>query len=241
MDKTEGIHESTIHSEILGEEVTFQYYIPKNYTDLYKYHTIFTFDSQDFFKYGQIDRIYERLYKENKIERAIIIGIPYPTVEWRNHYFHPEGDKSTDFMRFVTKEFAPFVDKNFSTFKMGSSRILMGESLAGSFALKTAISYPNTFNKVLAFSPMISDTFKDFIIESPGIEKIDFYHTIGLDEKQFTTIMGKEADFLTPNRELNEEIEYTPYLYTYKELEGGHIWKTWKPELEHAVEYFIKK
>lgn len=241
MDKQHGIHESTLYSEILGEEITFQYYIPKNYTDLYKYHTIYSFDSQDFFKYGQIERVYERLFKNEEIERAIIVGIPYPSVSWRTHYFHPEGEHTTNFMRFITKEFTPFIDKEFSTFKIRSSRILMGESLAGSFALKTAITYPNTFEKVLAFSPMISEDFSDYILESPGVEKIDFYHTIGLEEDDFTTIMGEQADFLTPNRALHEELQFIPYDYVYKELEGSHIWKTWKPELDSAIRYFLEK
>ena len=238
MDFTTGIHNNEIHSNILNETIMFEYYIPKDFDENRKYHVYYTFDSQDFFKYGQINRIYERLFKDGEIEAAIIVGIPYPSVEWRNHHFQPEGEHTDEFMEFIAKEFVPFVDDTFPTIQNRDSRALMGESLAGSFSIKLAINYPKMFKNVLAFSPEVTDEFYNEIIEREGTENIHLYHTIGLEEQDFITITGRQANFLDPNRELNEVLFSIPERYEYKELDGGHIWKTWKPEIEHALRFF---
>lgn len=235
------VHTAEVSSEVLDETFEVQYYLPKNFTDLYKYNVIITFDSQDFFKYGQIERLYERMRKNEEIERAIIVGIPYPSVEWRNHYFSPNGKHHEDMVTFVGRELIQWVDAEFPTLKMPHSRILMGESLAGSFAFSVALSYPTTFPQALAFSPFVDDAFIERFESNPNLMQLNLYHTIGLEEDDFTTIMGDEADFLTPNRKLNEFLEYEPLEYVYHELEGGHVWKTWKPALSDIMKHYLEQ
>ncbi|MCK1976491.1 esterase family protein [Jeotgalicoccus huakuii] len=241
MDKTPGkVHTVSIESSACNETFDVQYYLPKSYSDLYKYNVIITFDSQDFFKYGQIERLIEKLEKTEEIERTIIVGVPYPSVEWRKHYFNPNGEHHENFVTFVGRELNSFIDNHFSTLKMANSRLLMGESLAGSFSLSTALTYPNTFGQVLAFSPFVDDEFINRFKDNMNLINLNIYHTIGLEEDDFTTIMGEQADFLTPNRKLNAVLEEEPLEYEYKELEGGHIWKTWKPELKNVLLYFFQ-
>lgn len=241
MDKTPGkVHTVSIESSACNETFDVQYYLPKSYSDLYKYNVIITFDSQDFFKYGQIERLIEKLEKTEEIERTIIVGVPYPSVEWRKHYFNPNGEHHENFVTFVGRELNSFIDNHFSTLKMANSRLLMGESLAGSFSLSTALTYPNTFGQVLAFSPFVDDEFINRFKDNMNLINLNIYHTVGLEEDDFTTIMGEQADFLTPNRKLNAVLEEEPLEYEYKELEGGHIWKTWKPELKNVLLYFFQ-
>lgn len=241
MDKTPGkVHTVSIESSACNETFDVQYYLPKSYSDLYKYNVTITFDSQDFFKYGQIERLIEKLEKTEEIERTIIVGVPYPSVEWRKHYFNPNGEHHENFVTFVGRELNSFIDNHFSTLKMANSRLLMGESLAGSFSLSTALTYPNTFGQVLAFSPFVDDEFINRFKDNMNLINLNIYHTIGLEEDDFTTIMGEQADFLTPNRKLNAVLEEEPLEYEYKELEGGHIWKTWKPELKNVLLYFFQ-
>ena len=46
------------------------------------------------FRFGRIQREYERLRKEEHIERAIIVGFHYEDVEKRREEFHPQGSRS---------------------------------------------------------------------------------------------------------------------------------------------------
>ncbi|MFA7744179.1 alpha/beta hydrolase [Salinicoccus roseus] len=240
MDMTPGkIHSIDFKSETLEETYEIQYYLPKNYSDLYKHRVVITFDSQDFFRYGQIERAYEKLRKAEEIDRAIIVGVPYPSVDWRYDYFDPNGEHHESFITFVAHELISWVDENFPTLKVGTSRTLMGDSLAGSFAFSIAAKYPATFSNALALSPFVDDAFIERFKSQMSLIHLDLYHTIGLEEDDFETISGEQADFLTPNRELNEYLATQMLEYTYRELEGGHNWKTWKPELEPALRHFL--
>ena len=40
------------------------------------------------------------------------------------------------------KEILPYIDMTFPTYKVGNTRLLIGDSLAGSIALMTAMTYP---------------------------------------------------------------------------------------------------
>ena len=240
MDMTAGkIHTTEIESEVCGEKFEIQYYLPKNFSDLYKYNVIITFDSQDFFKYGQIERQYQKLREKEEIDRAIIVGVPYPSVEWRNHYFSPNGEHHENMVTFVGRELIKWIDANFKTLKMADSRVLMGESLAGTFAFSVALQYPTTFPNAVAFSPFVDNDFIERFKNQPNLMQLNLYHTIGLEEDDFKTIMGEQADFLTPNRKLNEFLDLEPLEYEYRELEGGHIWKTWKPELDSVLKHYL--
>ena len=240
MEKTPGkVHSIDFDSEILNDTYEIQYYLPKNFSDLYKHHVIITFDSQDFFKYGQIERAYEKLYEAEAVERAVIVGVPYPSVEWREDYFNPNGDYHEKLVAFVSRELITWIDQTFPTLKVGTSRLLMGESYAGSTAFSVALQYPSTFSQAVAFSPYVDDAFIDKFKSQPGLINLNLYHTIGLEEDDFTTISGNRADFLTPNRQLNEFLEYEPLEYQYHELDGGHIWKTWKPEISGILKQYL--
>ena len=240
MEMTAGkIHTAEVASEVCNETFEIQYYLPKNFSDLYKHNVIITFDSQDFFKYGQIERLYQKLRADEEIDRAIIVGVPYPSVEWRNDYFSPNGEHHENMVTFVGRELIKWIDSNFNTLNMANSRVLMGESLAGTFAFSVALQYPTTFPNAVAFSPFVDDAFIGRFKSQPNLLQLNLYHTIGLEEEDFKTIMGEQADFLTPNRKLNEFLETEPLEYEYKELEGGHIWKTWKPELDSVLRHYL--
>lgn len=240
LDKTPGkIHDAQVHARALDETFKVQYYLPKNFSDLYKHKVIITFDSQDFFKYGQVERLYEKLYEEDAVERSIIVGIPYPSVEWRNDYFSPNGDKHESFVQFVATDFISWIDNNFPTLRVGNARLLFGESLAGSFAYSVTLHYPATFTQAAAFSPFVDDAFIEQFKAQPMLINLNLYHTVGLEEEDFTTISGEQADFLTPNRKLHDYLSEEPLEYEYAELEGGHIWKTWKPEIQKILQYFL--
>lgn len=75
-------------------------------------------------------REYERLRKEERIERAIIVGFHYEDVEKRREEFHPQGSRSEKTIQSVVKELLPFIDQTFPTYKVGNSRLLIGDSLA---------------------------------------------------------------------------------------------------------------
>ena len=147
------VNKISFSSTILQRDITLYIYLPKSYSDLFKHKVVFCFDGLDFFRYGQIHRLYERERKEGRIERAIFVGFQYEDVASRRVEFHPQGEKSADTVNAMAREILPFIDEQFATFRVGNARLLLGDSLAGSIAFLTTLSYPRIFSQVGMLSP----------------------------------------------------------------------------------------
>ncbi|AVP36666.1 esterase family protein [Staphylococcus felis] len=227
-------------SEILDREITLSVYLPEDYSDLYKSKVVFCFDGRDFFKFGQIHRLYERLRKHNEVERVIMIGFHYESVTKRRQEFHPQGEFASKTVQAVAKEIFPWIDQTFPTYKVGHARIVLGDSLAGSIALLTALSYPRIISQVGMLSPHVDEVVEMLLHRCQFKENLSIWHVIGKEEIDFKLpTSGEQADFLTPNRTLKKLIEPTVLSYYYEELEGGHNWKTWRKELPKLLQYFL--
>ncbi|QQT11009.1 esterase family protein [Staphylococcus pasteuri] len=234
------INKHQFYSDILEREVTISIYLPEDYTDLFKHQVIICFDGLDFLRFGRIQREYERLRKDQEIQRAIIVGFHYESVEKRREEFHPQGSRSHLTVKAIGKELLPFIDATFPTYKVGNARLLMGDSLAGSMALLTSLTYPTIFSQVAMLSPQYDDIIKEKLIDCETKEQLSIWHAIGLEEEDFTLpTNGKRANFLTPNRELNQLIKQYHVKYEYQEFDGGHNWKSWKPMLGDILKYFL--
>ncbi len=234
------INKHQFYSDILEREVTISIYLPEDYTDLFKHQVIICFDGLDFLRFGRIQREYERLRKDQEIQRAIIVGFHYESVEKRREEFHPQGCRSHLTVKAIGKELLPFIDATFPTYKVGNARLLMGDSLAGSIALLTSLTYPTIFSQVAMLSPQYDDIIKEKLIDCETKEQLSIWHAIGLEEEDFTLpTNGKRANFLTPNRELNQLIKQYHVKYEYQEFDGGHNWKSWKPMLGDILKYFL--
>ncbi|WP_017637380.1 esterase family protein [Staphylococcus sp. E463] len=236
------INKHQFYSDILEIEVTISIYLPEDYTDLFKHQVIICFDGLDFLRFGRIQREYERLRKDQEIQRAIIVGFHYESVEKRREEFHPQGSRSHLTVKAIGKELLPFIDATFPTYKVGNARLLMGDSLAGSIALLTSLTYPTIFSQVAMLSPQYDDIIKEKLIDCETKEQLSIWHAIGLEEEDFTLpTNGKRANFLTPNRELNQLIKQYHVKYEYQEFDGGHNWKSWKPMLGDILKYFLNE
>ncbi len=133
-------------------------------------------DGLDFLRFGRIQRTYESLIKEARIDDAIIVGnIHYEEkhVDKRREEFHPQGSRSHLTIQSVGKEILPFIDSTFCTLKVGNARLLVGDSLAGSIALLTALTYPTIFSRVAMLSPHSDDKVLDELNECANQRTID--------------------------------------------------------------------
>ena len=227
-------------SAALGRSIKLSIYLPKDYTELFKHKVIICFDGRDFFSFGQLHRKYEKLREADKVEKAIFVGFHYETVDERRKEFHPQGSKAPQTVKAVTQEILPYIDQTFSTFKVGNSRILFGDSLAGSIALMTAFSYPRIFSQVGVLSPQFAQPMDQLIERCQFKELLNIWHVVGLEEERFNLpTTGEEADFLTPNRELHELLVQNNVTTQYQEFDGGHRWKSWQGLLEELLIYYL--
>lgn len=111
-----------------------------------------------------VDEAMTALIADGKIREAIIVA-PHSLDEWRNNdYFPqkagelyaenfkkewPEFDASAlradDYLKFLTQELKPFIDKKYRTFTGPEDTSIMGSSMGGLISLYAISEYPNIY------------------------------------------------------------------------------------------------
>lgn len=236
MQFTKGkISEIMFESKELKETVPILLYLPSTFSPLYKYSVCIAQDGRDYFQLGRIGRVTEQLMNEKEIENLIIVGIPYKDVKDRWKKYHPAGKQHLAYIRFLALELVPFLDENLPTYQMGMGRALIGDSLAATVSLVTALQFPHTFGRVILQSPYVDESVIEAVENFEQPHLLSIYHIIGKLETEVKTTSQQIEDFLSPNRELNVVIESKAFPYFYEEFEGDHTWTYWQPDLERAL------
>lgn len=229
------IEEISFYSEALDEEMQLLIHLPHQYSPLYKYSVLFASDGKDYFQYGRIGRVVDELVNEGDINNMIVVGIPYKSVKERRRMYHPEGDRHEDYIRFLAHELVPYIDEHYPTYQVGAGRGLIGDSLAATISLLTALKYPNCFGKVILHSPYVDDSVMKKVEAVKDPSAFSIYHVIGEEETEVKTTQDGTQDFLTPNRELNQLLQKKGFSYFYEEFKGNHTWKYWQQDVKRAI------
>lgn len=229
------IKEILFYSENLQEEIPLYIYIPANYTPLYKYNILIASDGRDYFQLGGITRLADQLIDDYEIENLIIVGVPYQNNMDRRRKYIPTGEKHDAYLRFLAHELVPFLDEEYSTYQMGMTRGVIGDSMAGTASLMAALKYPNIFGKVIMQSPYVDDAVLEQVNKFNQPDALSIYHIIGKGENEVVTMDNSIKDFLTPNRELHQIMVAKGYPTFYEEIDGKHTWNYWKPDLKRAL------
>ncbi|GAA0432744.1 alpha/beta hydrolase-fold protein [Lentibacillus halophilus] len=224
-----------LDSHYLEETMLLKIYVPESVSSLDTYRLAIMQDGDDYYQLGRAATLSDRLHENGDMENTILIGIHYQDKYDRQQKYHPNGSQQKAYMSFLVQEVVPFLDERLPSSQVGHSRALIGDSLAGTLALMTALKYPKTFGNVIMQSPYVDDTVLDTVTKAQTLHPVSTYHTIGTDETTVHTTDGGQADFLTPNRQLHEHIKKKGLPSVYHELEhGNHTWKYWQDDLKHA-------
>ncbi|WP_199426393.1 alpha/beta hydrolase [Thermaerobacillus caldiproteolyticus] len=233
------LFEQTLYSRELQEDVTLLIYLPSTFSPLYKYSILVAQDGKDYFMLGKIGRVIEELLEDKKIDRTIVVGIPYKNVNDRYEKYHPNGKKHVAYLKFLANELVPYLDQQFPTYQMGMGRALIGDSLGGTVSLLAGLTYPHTFGKVTMQSPYINEAMIEKIKHFPDPHLLKIYHSIGTEETAVKTTDGNIRDFISPNRQAHDIFVEKGFSYQYTEFHGDHSWTYWQPDVPRALEYTL--
>ncbi|MFB4165686.1 alpha/beta hydrolase [Alteribacillus sp. JSM 102045] len=228
----------SFHSDLLEHTFDLPVYLPPNYNALYTYHLAIAQDGRDYFQLGRIGRKMEAAMKEGARD-TIVVGIPYPSVEMRRKWYHPENKAHYTYLQFLVKELLPFLEKTYSTWSLAHGRTLMGDSLGATISLLAALYYPHSFSRVMMHSPYVDNNVLQLVIDNQEWNSFDIYHMIGTEETKVKTTNGTIEDFLTPNRQLHNILKKGKARYYYHEFEGGHFWKYWEKDIANALRFMF--
>jgi len=179
-----------ISSRFLNEERQINIGLPAGYETSKREYPLFIFcdGEEDYFKRtaGMV-----RHYNYFSIPEMILVGIPNtdrgrdlsPYV-WEQI---PRSGGGGNFLRFITEELIPFIDKNYRTTDF---RIISGESAGGQFALYAFFSKPECFSACIGSGPAIGIGYDEFsaMVEKLLSKEKSFNKTLFIPyyEKDFT-------------------------------------------------------
>ncbi|MCA0983775.1 esterase family protein [Halobacillus yeomjeoni] len=235
MGRDGSMKEYNIDSRYLDETMKLRVYTPKNFSPLYKYHFCIMQDGNDYFQMGRAATLSDELHADQEIENTIFIGIHYNDKYDRLDKYHPDGKKQADYVNFLIREVVPFLDEELPGYCMGRGRTLVGDSLAGSLALMTAVKFPNIFGNVIMQSPYVDQHVMEVVESAKDLSSLTIYHTIGNQEYDVEATKGERKNFLQPNRELRDYLNRQPLAYTFHELDGDHTWGSWQKDFKRAL------
>ena len=136
-------------SDYLKETMTLRIYSPAKISTSYPFQVCIMQDGNDYYQMGRIATLSDRLHDDQRLHNTIFVGIHYQDRFDRKKKYHPDGEQNPAYMQFLAKEVFPFIDGLIPETKYGKSYALMGDSLAGTLALMTAISHPDLFDKYI--------------------------------------------------------------------------------------------
>ena len=229
------VKEIDFYSDALQEELKLLIYIPPNFTPLVKHSVLIASDGRDYFQLGRIPRLADELHNDYEIENLIIVGVPYKNAKDRQRKYIATGDLFEAYTRFLAHELVPYLDEEFPTLQMGQGRGLIGDSMAATISLLTALKYPNLFGKVIMQSPYVDDYTMAATRNFTQVDALSIYHIAGKREDQVVTTDKTIKDFITPNRQLHALMKENGYDVFYEEFDGNHTWKYWQPDLRRAL------
>ncbi len=238
-------------SESLGMERRLTVYTPAGYEEsqerypvLYLLHGMGG-DEEAWSELGRATQILDNLIASGKAQPMIVVmpngnaaleAAPGETAEglYRPRFQLPrtmEGSFERAFPEIIA-----FVDAEYRTIASKESRAIAGLSMGGFHSLHISRYWPQTFDYVGLFSAAIAP-------RGEGAEDIEEYRdwheglAVQRDNglKLYWIACGS-SDFLwEENREFRATLDAMGFPYSFRESEGGHIWRNWRLYLTEFV------
>lgn len=196
-------------------------WLPPKYNPKIKYRVVYMHDGQMLFdstitwnkQEWRVDEVFSELIERNKVPPCIVVGI-WNNGSFRHSEYFPQDilngipdsirnqilannlmgkPQANNYLRFITEELKPYIDKNFSTSTHAKHTYVMGSSMGGIISLYALCKYPEVFgaaaclsthwplmaHKNSRMSHLVSEAFRNYLetnLPAPGNHKIYFDH-----------------------------------------------------------------
>jgi predicted alpha/beta superfamily hydrolase len=154
---------SAVHSRVLGQTRRVLVYLPKGYRESprARYPVLYLQDGQNCFdartsfigvEWG-LDEIVDRLTAEGKLPPLLMVAVYNERTRMEDY---APGEGACRYLRFLTDELKPLVDRRFRTRIGPRDTAIMGSSLGGLFATFATLERPDVFGQSASLSAVFS-------------------------------------------------------------------------------------
>ncbi len=205
-------------------------------------------DEEAWITLGRTAQIMDNLIAQGKVKPMIVV-MPNGNViqdaapgEGHEGFYKPQfmvpktmdGTYEANFMDIIK-----FVENNYRVKSDKENRAVAGLSMGGFHTLHISRYYPNTFNYMGLFSAAILPNQN---VSSPVYSDIDGTLKKQMDNgyKVYWIGIGKDDFLYQGNTDFRKKLDDMGFKYTYRESEGGHIWRNWRIYLAEYAPLLFK-
>ncbi|MHA0855262.1 alpha/beta hydrolase [Paenibacillus sp. CMAA1364] len=228
-----------IKSQFLNENRNLRIYFPPGYNEVLSYPVVYCQDGEEFFNFGRIATIANRLILDEGAEPFIIVGVEVDT-SVRTAEYAPFGDRFHNYLKCFAEEIIPYVSEKYPVRTDPSDVVIAGDSLGGSVSLHIAIQYPHLFTRVLSLSGAYYEESQAIIASQQDLSWLNIFMIVGLQENAYQTDTGI-YNFVQLNQDTHDLLQSRGAQIHYEEKEGQHLWGFWQKELPEALLYFFRE
>ncbi|AJY77055.1 alpha/beta hydrolase [Paenibacillus beijingensis] len=231
------VKETAVSSFLPEGSRDLRIYLPPGYNEVLSYPAVYCQDGEDFFNFGRIATIANKLILDGELEPFVIIGVDV-NKKLRTSEYSPDGGRHEAYVRFFGEELVPFLESRYPIRRERSERLLAGDSLGGTVSLHLALRYPDLFSNILSLSGAFYEASQAIVAAADNLAGLNLYMHVGLQETAYETDHGT-FDFVTLNRQMKELLEARGASLHYTEKDGKHQWGSWQKELPDGLAYFL--
>ena len=238
-------------AEMGGRERRMVIYTPAGYEDLRRSYPVLYLlhgmggDEEAWLATGRLAEIMDNLIAKGKAEEMIVVmtngctrHVAAPGYSHEGMW-HPYMSGSMDgSFEAMFPDIVEWVDNHYRTIERKDKRAIAGLSMGGFHTMQISKEYPTMFDYVGLFSAAI---FR-------GQEGLEIYANLEAKlERQFSE--GVELYWIAIGRDdflYDENVKYRAlldakgYTYTYRESEGGHVWRNWRVYVAEFAQMLFK-
>lgn len=242
------------HCKTTGNDRRLTVYTPAGYEKgMDKYPVLYLLhgmggDEEAWITLGRVAQIMDNLIAQGKAKPMIVVmpngnvdqqaaagyaptGFITPTIELPHTM---DGTFETSFPEIVN-----FIDDTYRTNNKKSGRAIAGLSMGGFHSMHIAKENPDMFDYVGLFSASARFSGR---VHSPVYQNCEekIKRQFALKPALYWIAIGKDDFLYNENMLLRDFLDKNKLKYTYRESDGGHVWKNWRTYLCEFAQLVFK-
>ncbi|WP_195570678.1 alpha/beta hydrolase [Paenibacillus sp. 1001270B_150601_E10] len=216
---------------------TVRVYLPPGYQEILSYPVVYCQDGEEFFNFGRIATIANKLIIDGDLDPFIIVGVDVDKKNRTNEY-SPDESGFESYSRSFLEDIVPEIEKLYPVRTDWTDIVLAGDSLAATVSMHIALKEPNKFRQIISLSGAYYPASQTIIAAEQDLSWLHAFMIVGLQETSYETDRGT-FDFVDLNRKTRQLLEERGAHVYYEEHDGNHVWGFWQQHLAHSLQHFL--
>lgn len=234
------VKEFTLHSSLNGSNYPIKVALPKNYTSVKEYKTIYVLDSKWDFDF--VAREVQQQSEKSHRNDVLVVGIGWGNDRLDDYLpvpFKKGKGRADEFVKVIHEELIPQLEKDFHAGNSREDRTILGHSAGGLFGVHCFTNYPDLFGNYLCLSPSL--WIGDQIVLSN--EKKNRIANQTRNGRFFLAAGEIEEGGMRPPIELFRQIldqHYKGFIQDYTIANGLDHLGSKKPNIKKAISFYFQ-